>query len=400
MAAPVVLLRAAAAVRVLTPSPAGPGAPPPERDGRRWWPWLVASPVLVLVGLVVLVLVLLAGSAQQRCGGRAGLPGAFEGPGSLGGVAGTGFSRAELRAVRAGSPHAGPALAPGRYTSTAYGPPWGGINGPGRATSGGLPIAGGAPRWYMIAVDPLLIGHGQLVYAWPNPFGWRGPFLAADTGTAIQGRRIDFYDWRGRATQLGWGHRAIQAGRAPIRRGGPDITVAVGGCAAPASTRVGERIGRLARARLGQGPSIPGFQPPSVGYAWCAWFLTNVWREAGVPIPVSAWSGYPYDWAASRGLLFKQIGKPPRGPVPPVGSALMYGTSSVPPHGSDHVNLVDRVLPDGSFMVTGGNQDGSRVTRYGPCRLRRADPARLTGPGCDPRPIYGIAMPTNPGQAA
>jgi hypothetical protein len=72
----------------------------------------------------------------------------------------------------------------------------------------------------------------------------------------------------------------------------------------------------------------------------------------------------------------------------------MYGTSSTPPAGSDHVNLVDRVLPDGTFMVTGGNQDGSRVTRYGPCRLSRTDPARIAGPGCDPRPIYGIAMPT------
>jgi hypothetical protein len=71
----------------------------------------------------------------------------------------------------------------------------------------------------------------------------------------------------------------------------------------------------------------------------------------------------------------------------------MYGTS--PTVGaSEHINLVDRVLPDGSFMVTRGNQDGSRVTRYGSCRLQPADPAHLTGPGCDPRPIYGIATPT------
>ena len=123
-----------------------------------------------------------------------------------------------------------------------------------------------------------------------------------------------------------------------------------------------------------------------VDYAWCAWFATNVWRKAGVPIPVNAWSGYPYDWAKAKGLLFKAVGEPPRGATPPVGSALMYGTSSAPGQ-SDHVNLVDRVLPDGTFMVTGGNQDGSRVTRYGPCRLRRADPAGLVGPGCDPRPI-------------
>jgi 3D (Asp-Asp-Asp) domain-containing protein len=381
---------------------APPAAPEAARRARRWWPWLAGAPVVLLVGLVLLVLVLLAGSAQQ-CATTDGLPGGFSGPGSLGGVAGTGLTRTQVRAVQAGSPYARPALTEGAYVSTAYGPPWGGINGPGTATSGGLALGGGAPRWYMIAVDPLAIGHGQLIYAWPNPFGWRGQFLAADTGAAIHGRRIDFYDWRGRHTQLAWGHRAIHVARNPIVPGGPTeagpgADTAGADCAPPTSSRVGLRIGRLARAQLGREPNIPGFEPPSVGYAWCAWFATNVWRKAGVRIPVSAWSGYPYDWAKAQGLLFKAVGQPSLGTTPPVGSALMYGTSPAPGE-SEHVNLVDRVLPDGTFMVTGGNQDGSRVTRYGPCRLRRADPAGLTGPGCDPRPIYGIAMPTKPGQA-
>ena len=91
------------------------------------------------------------------------------------------------RAVREGSPYASPrARRPARTSRTSYGPPWGGIQGhghrhqrrPARSTAA-------APRWYMVAVDPVLIGHGQLVYLWPNPFGWRGPFLAADTGGAI-----------------------------------------------------------------------------------------------------------------------------------------------------------------------------------------------------------------------
>jgi 3D (Asp-Asp-Asp) domain-containing protein len=378
------------------PASAG-GARAPGSGGRRWWPWLAGAPVLGLVGLVVLVLVLLAGGAQQQCGIGAALPGEFSGPGTLGGVAGTGLTRAQVETVRFGSPYAGPRVTGGEYVTTAYGPPWGGIQGDGVATSGGLALGGGAPRWYLIAVDPLLIGHGQLVYAWPNPFGWRGPFLAADTGAAIQGRRIDFYDWRGRATQLRWGHRTAQLSRRPIVPGGPEVAtaeLAIAACGIPLSSGVGERIGRLARAQLGRGPSIPGFRPPSVGYAWCAWFATNIWRKAGIPIAVSSWSGYPYDWAAANGLLFKQNGRAPQGPTPPVGSALMYGTSPAPPDGPAHINLVDRVLPDGSFMVTGGNQDGSRVTRYGPCRLRRADPAGLSGPGCDRRPIYGIAMPT------
>jgi 3D (Asp-Asp-Asp) domain-containing protein len=388
---------------ITRPAPGQPTGTPrapavPERRGWSWWPWLAASPLLVLVGLVVLVLVLLAGGVQQQCTGGPGL-GDFTGPGSLGGIAGSGVSRAQLDSVRKGSPHAGAHIAEGRYLTTAYGPPWGGIQGAGQSTSGGLVIAGGAPRWYMIAVDPLLIGHGQLVYAWPNPFAWPGPFLAADTGSAIQGRRIDFYDWRGRITQLRWGHRQARVSRRASVAGGPDVTTTdtSAGCSAPLSSDVGERIGQLARVQLGERPPIDDFDPPFVPYPWCAWFATNVWHEAGVSIPVDGWSGYPYTWAQARGQLFKAIGRPPRGPVPPVGSALMYGTDATA--SSEHVNLVDRVLPDGSFMVTGGNQDSGRVTRYGPCRLQRADPAGLTGPGCDTRPIYGIAMPTDPGAA-
>jgi 3D (Asp-Asp-Asp) domain-containing protein len=393
MSAPATSLLGPAAGAVAMPprkaAPPGPGAP--DSGGRRWWPWLIASPVLLLLVLVVLVLVLLAGSVQHQCAGAA--PGAFAGPGSLGGIAGTGLTNAQVETVRLGSPFAGPRVTEGRYVATAYGPPWGGIQGAGATTSGGLVIAGGRPRWYMIAVDPLLIGHGQLVYAWPNPFRWRGPFLAADTGGAIRGRRLDFYDWRGRHTQHTWGQRAVTVSRTPLRQGGPAVVgEAIAGCASGSSS-LGRRIGVIARAHLGQGPAIHGFQPPSVSYAWCAWFATNVWHQAGVPIPVSNWSGYPYTWAQHNGLLFKAIGQPPRGATPPVGSALMYGTEARAGGDSRHVNLVDRVLADGSFMVTGGNQDGSRVTRYGPCRLEHADPARLAGPGCDPRPIYGIATP-------
>jgi CHAP domain/3D domain len=247
----------------------------------------------------------------------------------------------------------------------------------------------------MIAVDPLLIGHGRLVYAWPNPYGWRGPFLAADTGAAIFARRIDFYDWRGRVMQLRWGQRTTRVSARPIVPGGPDVTAATPtACGEPVAGDVGERIGQLARAQLGRGASIPGFHPPVFRASWCAWFATNVWHQAGVPIPVNGWSGYPYTWARARGQLFKAIGQPPRGSTPPVGAALMYGTEARPGGDSRHVNLVDRVLPDGSFMVTGGNQDDGRVTRYGPCRLQRVDPAHLIGPGCDTRPIYGIAQPT------
>ena len=87
----------------------------------------------------------------------------------------------------------------------------------------------------MIAVDPRLISHGTLVYLWPNPFAWKGPFLAADTGGAIQGRRIDFYDWRGRLAQYRWGHRHTTASPTPRHDDAPvvdDLELVADTCAA------------------------------------------------------------------------------------------------------------------------------------------------------------------------
>ena len=355
---------------------------------------LVAVPAGLVLALALLVAVL-GGLEQEQCAG-AGAPPDRAGPGSLGGVGGTGISRPLVRRVQTDSPYAGALITPGRYLSTSYGPPWNALNGPGLATSGGLPIRGGAPRWYMVATDPTAIAHGTFVYVWPNPFGWAGPFFAADTGGAILSRRIDFYDWRGRASQLRWGTRPVTVTRQPRDQARADAPLATGGdhcLGAPGTaSEIGLRIGQIARSHQGKGPNIVGFSPPRVAYAWCAWFATNVWRSAGVRIPLSAWSGFPYTWARERRQLFKAVGRLPRGPTPPVGSALMYGSD--PDRHSLHVNLVDKVNPDGSFMVTGGNQDSSRVTRYGPCRLRRARVASLVGPGCDPRGIYGIAMPT------
>jgi hypothetical protein len=180
---------------------------------------------------------------------------------------------------------------------------------------------------------------------------------------------------------------------------GGDAGVTGGSCddAAPLlSSDTGERIGEIARRFLGEDArrqAFAGFRPPSTRLAWCAWFSTNVWRLAGVPIALSHFSGYHYTWAERNKTLFKTLDSPPRGPTPPAGSALMYGSGPQNTSTSQHVNLVDAVNPDGTFMITGGNQDSSRVTRQGPCRLVRASPARLSGPGCDRRPIYAIASP-------
>jgi 3D (Asp-Asp-Asp) domain-containing protein len=608
---------------------------------------VLAVMLVVLVGAVLALAVVVAIFAPGASQGCEALDGSGEpiGPtvASLGGVAGSGVTRAELETVRS-SRLAGSMLTMGAFRSTAYGPPWGGLQGLGVATAGGILIAGGAPKRYIIATDPSVIALGQWVYVWPNPFGWRGPFLAADTGGRIKGRVIDFYDWRGRAYQNRWNqqtavsdqpsatgaplsdagiagpggspsinvaaaqdvarqvtgqpvgfalvdntgrvlgsvspnltnrsasitkamvllaltdlaqgraltdaerelavamirrsdnraanalfarvgaasvnavarragmtnftlvqrkqtadgyalgysqisavdqarlfarieelaaarHRAFamaqlesiegagrfgildsginavirskggwrpesdggwtvnqaaqvtiggqtygfavvlgrqqtfEAGAAAIASvaraafSGGDAGVAGGGCdeaAPPQSSDTGERIGEIARRFLGEDgrrQAFSGFRPPSTRLAWCAWFSTNVWRLAGVPIEVNHFSGYHYTWAEQNKTLFKALGSPPRGSTPPAGSALMYGSGPQNSSTSQHVNLVDAVNPDGTFMLTGGNQDSSRVTRQGPCRLVAADPAKLSGPGCDRRPIYAIAAP-------
>jgi 3D (Asp-Asp-Asp) domain-containing protein len=362
----------------------------------------IAGPA-ALLGLIVGLVLLLAGiAAQQRTCAPGGLPGSFDGPGSLGGVAGTGLNEAQIQTVRSASPYRGTRISPGRYLSTAYGPPWGGIQGAGAFTSGGIALAGGAPLMYMIAVDPLVISHGTLVYAWPNPFRWPGPFLAADTGAAIKGRHIDFYDWRGRRTQLRWRQPDTTISSRPIKPGGPDVSTIKppGSCTPTAALTgpVGRRIATLANQHLGAGPRIRGFQPPATALPWCEWFASNIYRQAGVPgwSGTDLYSGTPYAWAQTRGQLFKTVGQPPAGPTPPLGAAVMYGSG---PHASEHVNLVTRIYPDGAFELVGGNQTcpggPNCVSRRGPCRLTRTVHARLTGPACgESREVYGIASPT------
>jgi 3D (Asp-Asp-Asp) domain-containing protein len=68
------------------------------------------------------------------------------------------------------------------------------------------------PKQYVVAVDPSVIPLGSKLKIPHNPFGDPNiVFTAADTGGAIKGNRLDFYDWRGRKAQMGWGTRPIEA---------------------------------------------------------------------------------------------------------------------------------------------------------------------------------------------
>jgi 3D (Asp-Asp-Asp) domain-containing protein len=268
-----------------------------DKDHGRTAALLVLAVPVGLVVWVVLVIALLAGALQQQCASTTS-PVAGARPGSLGGVAGTGLTRAEIDAVRARSPYASARLQAGEYIATSYGPPWGGIQGNGSATSGGLRINGGRPRWYMIAVDPALIGHGQLVQVWPNPFGWPGPFLAADTGAAIQQHRIDFYDWRGRGLQRTWGRRTttltpadvgVDAGAALAR---PSCASRNETYAAPALALPGVR-GHVTVAALANAPGTP-FRPELHR------FLTGVAGIAGRELIVTTGTNHSLRTSSGR----------------------------------------------------------------------------------------------------
>lgn len=97
----------------------------------------------------------------------------------------------------------------GSYETTAYGPPWGGINGQGIATACGVKIGGKAPQVYAVAA-PIDIPCGTLLKCNPNPFtDGDYVFVVWDRGGAIVGKRLDFYDWRGRNSQLEWGRQEV-----------------------------------------------------------------------------------------------------------------------------------------------------------------------------------------------
>jgi 3D (Asp-Asp-Asp) domain-containing protein len=100
-----------------------------------------------------------------------------------------------------------PGSGPGAWVATAYGPPWGGIEGDG-VTATGIDLTAGPPM-LEVAVDPHVVALGSFVHVEPNPFDTAGAFYAGDTGGAIIGTHVDIYDWRGRAAQNAWGARRV-----------------------------------------------------------------------------------------------------------------------------------------------------------------------------------------------
>ncbi|MDO9353311.1 MAG: peptidoglycan DD-metalloendopeptidase family protein [Solirubrobacteraceae bacterium] len=205
----------------------------------------VVGLLLLPVLLLVLIVMPAADCAPPASVDDGSIPSTWDGPGSLGGVAGTGVTAAELSAARKRG--GGLKITAGPYRSTAYAPIAGGVNcGNGCGyTASGIRVDNGRRRAYLIASNPRLNSYGSLAYIWPNPYDWRGPFVVADTGGDFGGAgRLDFYTFEPRSLSkaLSWGNtKMVQVSSKPIVSGGPGDagsgvqTVPVADRTAPAS---------------------------------------------------------------------------------------------------------------------------------------------------------------------
>ena len=289
-------------------------------------------------------------------------------------------------------------VTPGKYVSTSYGPPWGGIQGQG-VTAAGVNLKGN-PRMFGVAVDPRLISLGSRLSVWPNPFGHRGKFRAFDTGGAIKGRRVDFYDWRGRKEQNGWGRKQVTVstsspseassasvtdsgdriiprgplGRSRTRAGllddafGQGVSLGQAGISRASIRKTGSLIVAGTRAALtkdmfqrtepgdrGGGPSAAAASPRASG---------RFPSGSGIARMISAAESidrkrYPYSWGGGHG----RIGQPSRGTRTSTGGPIGTGydcsgaVSAVLAAGG----LLKRPLTSGGLMSWGKGGAGKRL---------------------------------------
>ncbi|HEV7806759.1 MAG TPA: hypothetical protein VGO80_13120 [Solirubrobacteraceae bacterium] len=236
MAAPAAKILASAAIdAVKRARPQIDGPSPPKRSRG---PLAIIASALVFITLPALIVVVLLGGAQAAgCGPVDVLPGSWTGPGSLGGVAGTGVTPAELTAARSIRNLGGKKITEGTYSPTAYFPnphaPATNCAATCTSTASGIRVNNATRRAYLVASNPRLNQYGALAYIWPNPYGWTGPFVVADTGSDFHSAgRLDFYvfidtgqTWQqALAKAYQWGPaNQVTVSATPIRPGGPSI---------------------------------------------------------------------------------------------------------------------------------------------------------------------------------
>lgn len=168
----------------------------------------------------------------------------------------------------------------------------------------------------------------------------------------------------------------------------------------------GNEIVRIAESQLGHAESPLGSNCTPYGpcVEWCALFVAWVWEKAGVPLRGGtapyAYSGSIYEWAKAHesGPSLAGGSAPGESPfstampsgarvlpataTPAPGDAVLFGSG---PASSDHIGIVERVLPGGQIVTIDGNYS-DRVARVGPFLPSRAVK------GGEPAPIFGYAQ--------
>jgi hypothetical protein len=129
----------------------------------------------------------------------------------------------------------------------------------------------------------------------------------------------------------------------------------------------GPRIVAVAQSQVGQ--TDPYLYGPSAS-DWCAFFLSWVWKRAGIPIPATAMAYEVGAWALANGGTLL----PPTA-TPRVGDAVLfespYSGFAWPDGGGlsypniEHVNIVAQVLPGDQIITIGGDESGA-VREQGP----------------------------------
>ena len=94
------------------------------------------------------------------------------------------------------------------------------------------------------------------------------------------------------------------------------------------------------------------------GQPWCSYFVTSMWRDAGVDIPKEGFSGNVYSWGEKHGTAYDQDALAKQAQP---GDALLFGTGNGSPQTSTHIGIVEKV--DGNKITTIEGNSNDQVQR-------------------------------------
>lgn len=143
---------------------------------------------------------------------------------------------------------------------------------------------------------------------------------------------------------------------------------------------LGTRIVQIAQSQINVYDGGNYCSPYSQGRCelWCSDFLTWVWEQAGVKVPILPYSGSVYEWGQSH----TKVLPPTATPAP--GDAVEFGTG---PKASEHVAIVEQVFPNGEITTINGDYN-HHVEPAPPFQPAQAKEDSGSG-----YPIYGYVVP-------